>query len=116
MRFRPVLSLSLIAGVAGVLLAPNAVRNAHHPQAHKHAAYPLPIQGLLQHQKTFTSEDAGGPPGPKFSVREQDESLCRAGSRQWTGWIHVSEEKSLFFCKQGWVVMRASAYLVSRVL
>lgn len=36
--------------------------------------------------------------GTRFNVTEQDENICDAGSRQWTGWIHVSDEKSLFFC------------------
>ncbi|KXJ91530.1 Alpha/Beta hydrolase protein [Microdochium bolleyi] len=32
-----------------------------------------------------------------FTVREQKEDICKAGSRQWTGWIDVSPEKSLFY-------------------
>ncbi|KAH8645499.1 Alpha/Beta hydrolase protein [Xylariales sp. PMI_506] len=33
----------------------------------------------------------------KFTLREQNEEICDAGSRQWTGWINVSDEKRLFF-------------------
>jgi hypothetical protein len=36
--------------------------------------------------------------GISFSVSEQNESICNAGSRQWTGWANISNEKSLFFC------------------
>ncbi|KAI2612651.1 alpha/beta-hydrolase [Hypoxylon fragiforme] len=38
-----------------------------------------------------------GATGRKFRVKEQTDDICRAGSRQWTGWIDISEEKSLFF-------------------
>ena len=33
------------------------------------------------------------------TFREQNDQVCDAGSRQWTGWINVSEEKRLFFCE-----------------
>ncbi|KAI2601740.1 alpha/beta-hydrolase [Hypoxylon sp. NC1633] len=33
----------------------------------------------------------------KFNVREQSEKICDAGSQQWTGWVHVSDEKNLFY-------------------
>lgn len=36
--------------------------------------------------------------GIRFNVTEQDDSICDAGNRQWTGWVHVSDQKSLFFC------------------
>ena len=36
--------------------------------------------------------------GLRFNITEQDASICDAGSRQWTGWVHVSDEKALFFC------------------
>lgn len=36
--------------------------------------------------------------GTRFNITEQDQFICDAGSRQWTGWVHVSKEKSLFFC------------------
>jgi hypothetical protein len=36
---------------------------------------------------------------PKYTLYEQSEEICNAGSRQWTGWINVSDEKKLFFCK-----------------
>ncbi|KAH8590567.1 Alpha/Beta hydrolase protein [Bisporella sp. PMI_857] len=32
-----------------------------------------------------------------FTLREQSDEVCDAGSRQWTGWVDVSEEKRLFF-------------------
>lgn len=34
-----------------------------------------------------------------YTLREQNDQVCDAGSRQWTGWINVSEEKRLFFCE-----------------
>ncbi|ORY66577.1 Alpha/Beta hydrolase protein [Pseudomassariella vexata] len=33
----------------------------------------------------------------KFTLYEQSEDICDAGSRQWTGWVNVSDEKKLFF-------------------
>lgn len=37
--------------------------------------------------------------GVPYTLREQNDQVCDARSRQWTGWIDVSEEKKLFFCK-----------------
>lgn len=36
--------------------------------------------------------------GAKFSVREQGEDICEAGTKQWTGTIDVGDGKSIFFC------------------
>ncbi|KLP12710.1 PRC1-carboxypeptidase y, serine-type protease [Fusarium fujikuroi] len=35
---------------------------------------------------------------PTFSVTPQSSDICDAGSRQWTGTVSVTEEKSMFFC------------------
>lgn len=35
---------------------------------------------------------------PVFTVREQSSDLCDAGSRQWTGTVNVTADKSMFFC------------------
>ena len=37
-------------------------------------------------------------PGSNFEVREQSPDLCDAGSRQWTGTVNVTADKSMFFC------------------
>lgn len=34
-----------------------------------------------------------------YTVTEQDDTLCDAGTRQWTGSINVTDKKSIFFCK-----------------
>jgi hypothetical protein len=55
--------------------------------------------------------------GMGFNITEQDESICDAGSRQWTGWVHVSNEKSLFFCKAEFRnLLLLGAANISRVL
>lgn len=35
---------------------------------------------------------------PPFSITHQSSDICDAGSRQWTGTVSVTEEKSMFFC------------------
>ncbi|KAK8027714.1 hypothetical protein PG991_004770 [Apiospora marii] len=40
---------------------------------------------------------AGAKRGLPYTLQEQNDQVCDAGSRQWTGWINVSEEKKLFF-------------------
>ena len=35
---------------------------------------------------------------PLFTLREQSSDLCDAGSRQWTGTVNVTADKSMFFC------------------
>jgi hypothetical protein len=35
---------------------------------------------------------------PVFTVHEQSSDLCDAGSRQWTGTVNVTADKSMFFC------------------
>ncbi|KAK7940719.1 alpha/beta-hydrolase, partial [Apiospora aurea] len=46
-------------------------------------------------QRPLSSADLGS--GLPYTLREQNSQACDAGSRQWTGWINVSEEKRLFF-------------------
>jgi hypothetical protein len=48
-----------------------------------------------QEQKPLTDETASE---PFFTLREQSYDLCDAGSRQWTGTVNVTAEKSMFFC------------------
>ncbi|KAH9897374.1 alpha/beta-hydrolase [Xylariomycetidae sp. FL2044] len=56
----------------------------HYPAADQQNQQQRPLQG-----------SGGAETG--YAVREQHENICAAGSRQYTGWIDVSEEKSLFF-------------------
>ncbi|KAI8665317.1 hypothetical protein NCS56_00967400 [Fusarium sp. Ph1] len=48
-----------------------------------------------QEQKPLTGVDEL--PGSNFEVREQSPDLCDAGSRQWTGTVNVTADKSMFF-------------------
>lgn len=36
---------------------------------------------------------------PHFSRTQQNDSLCDAGSAQWTGSIRVGKDRNLFYCK-----------------
>ncbi|EKJ69548.1 hypothetical protein FPSE_10259 [Fusarium pseudograminearum CS3096] len=47
-----------------------------------------------QEQKPLTDAIASK---PFFTVREQSSDLCDAGSRQWTGTVNVTADKSMFF-------------------
>lgn len=38
-------------------------------------------------------------PAP-FTLRKQSKELCDAGSEYWTGVVNVTDDKSIFFCKQ----------------
>lgn len=97
MRLSLALSLTLISSVAAVLVTPNSVRNARHFQEDEGVLHARSVASFTDsRQKPLFSTGAA----TKFSVHEQGEAICRAGSRQWTGWIDVSEEKSLFFCKR----------------
>lgn len=49
-----------------------------------------------QEQKPLTGIDE--PPSSSFEVRGQSPDLCDAGSRQWTGTVNVTADKSMFFC------------------
>lgn len=51
--------------------------------------------GVSQEQKPLSDETANT---PLFTLREQSSDLCDAGSRQWTGTVNVTTEKSMFFC------------------
>ncbi|KAM5354841.1 hypothetical protein ACJ41O_001487 [Fusarium nematophilum] len=50
-------------------------------------------QGHTSQQFLGTPVDAQ----PAFTVTQQSADLCDAGSRQWTGTVNVTEEKSMFF-------------------
>ncbi|KAK8055719.1 hypothetical protein PG993_000946 [Apiospora rasikravindrae] len=54
-----------------------------------------PVLNLDAAQRPLSSADLGS--GPPYTLREQNDQVCDAGSRQWTGWINVSEEKRLFY-------------------
>ncbi|KAF5667142.1 carboxypeptidase Y like A [Fusarium heterosporum] len=47
-----------------------------------------------QDQKPLTEEITFK---PSFSLRQQSSDLCDAGSRQWTGTVNVTADKSMFF-------------------
>lgn len=76
---------------AALLVAPvvNGLPRAHHSQ--------IPLN-FISPQETFTPSLMSVPDHYPFVVREQNESICDAGSKQWTGQVEVSEEKKLFFC------------------
>lgn len=57
-----------------------------------------PFQPRQQQQKPLSQPSTAYATPGRFTVREQTADVCDAGSRQWTGWIDVSPEKSLFFC------------------
>lgn len=102
MRFHVSIALALVSSVAGLLVTPDLARTARNARAqsvdeHERPPFSGSIMSPLHdfQQKPLDS----GSTGARFNVREQSDTVCRAGSRQWTGWIHVSEEKSLFFCK-----------------
>ncbi|KAF5022698.1 hypothetical protein F66182_5246 [Fusarium sp. NRRL 66182] len=50
---------------------------------------------LSQEQKPLA--DKGETTKSSFTVREQSSDLCDAGSRQWTGTVNVTADKSMFF-------------------
>lgn len=49
-----------------------------------------------QEQKPLAGVDES--PSPNFEAREQSPDLCDAGSKQWTGKVNVTADKSMFFC------------------
>ncbi|KAI1374715.1 alpha/beta-hydrolase [Hypoxylon crocopeplum] len=82
--------LTTAVGVAGLLVTPNlAPSNQHQPLILPNVGGPIYSDSQ---QKPLLLKT-----GSKYSVREQTKDICDAGSRQWTGWAHVSDEKSLFF-------------------
>lgn len=46
---------------------------------------------------------------PTFSVTQQYSDICDTGSRQWTGTVTVTEEKSMFFCTSATPLTTATA-------
>lgn len=63
-------------------------------------------QQQKQKQKPLGQPSSAYATPGRFTVREQTADVCDAGSRQWTGWIDVSPEKSLFFCMCMFLVKR----------
>lgn len=56
-------------------------------------------------QRTFLAGNDGRAantvtPFGKVNLIKQDESICDAGSAQWTGLIPVGDDRKLFFCKR----------------
>ncbi|RSL82835.1 hypothetical protein CEP52_016863 [Fusarium oligoseptatum] len=56
-------------------------------------------QGKILKQGHDFQHVLGNPPDaqPAFTVKQQSANLCDAGSRQWTGTVNVTDEKSMFF-------------------
>ncbi|KAH7027383.1 Alpha/Beta hydrolase protein [Microdochium trichocladiopsis] len=52
---------------------------------------------LPRQQKPLSKPSTAYATPGRFTVSEQTEDICNAGGRQWTGWVDVSPEKSLFF-------------------
>lgn len=56
------------------------------------SASPLVFGGEQQQPLSSSASKA------HFTVREQDDTLCHSGARQWTGTVNVTDERSMFFC------------------
>lgn len=79
---------------------------------------PLLLQvvfGSSQQPLTLLDDDhwyfaRGGLEGYSLRIKEHTQAgaegalLCDAGSKQYTGWLDVSEERSLFFCKESTIL------------
>jgi len=65
------------AATCGLLLSPGAAAFAISPDTQR----PIGIENV-QH-----------------TIRELDDRVCKANTRQWSGNVHVSAEKSLFYCE-----------------
>lgn len=46
-------------------------------------------------QRVLIEPQSGAP----FTLSPQTEEICKAGSKQWTGSINVTDDKSIFYCK-----------------
>ncbi|KAM0207169.1 hypothetical protein ACHAQD_012175 [Fusarium lateritium] len=58
--------------------------------------FQVPLQSISN--KHISEVKTNPPPyGAAFTVREQDSELCDAGSRQWTGTVNITGDKSIFF-------------------
>jgi hypothetical protein len=57
---------------------------------HTTAAADLPVPGSLSGSSAL---------GYSWNVKAQNESLCDAGGKQWTGTVKVTPERTLFFCE-----------------
>lgn len=55
------------------------------------SASPLVFGGEQQQPLSSSASKA------HFTVREQDDTLCHSGARQWTGTVNVTDERSMFF-------------------
>jgi len=55
--------------------------------------------GISQQQSVLSPDIGYSSACCNFTVREQNDSICNAGVKQWTGLVDVSNEKKLFFCK-----------------
>lgn len=92
-------ALTFVPSVTSVLIAPNFKRNGHSQNKYQRRTVTGGSAVFSDVSQKPLHRGNEGDGEKLFSVREQTEAVCRAGSRQWTGWIHVSDEKSLFFCK-----------------
>lgn len=74
-------------------------------------------QGLFvngQQQKPLIGADE--PPRVNFEVRDQSPDVCDAGSRQWTGTVNVTADKSMFFCTYTRARFGGFGLIIARVL
>lgn len=67
-----------------------------HPRSH---AAGIGYQAVLQQQEISLGGMSSEELDLKYTLREQNDSICNAGVKQWTGLVDVSEEKKLFFCE-----------------
>ncbi|KAH9905658.1 alpha/beta-hydrolase [Xylariomycetidae sp. FL2044] len=98
------LMLSSAPAALGLLITPNEALAAHGLNSYRAAS---PTSAHPASWSVARGADAQVPLAPnrldaesperRFDVREQSQDVCQAGSRQWTGWIDVSEAKRLFF-------------------
>jgi hypothetical protein len=60
---------------------------------------PVVAKPIFEHEANQKPLLQAAAESDKYTIRAQSDEICDAGSRQWTGWIRISDEKRLFFCK-----------------
>ena len=68
-------------------------------------------QIVRQSQDRLPSGPVQNMEGREFTIIPQGEDICRAGSKQWTGTVNVSNDNALFYCKL--ILTRAGVHLGS---
>lgn len=56
------------------------------------------VDGPSAQQPIHTDSQGGKIQADGWMVQEQDSRVCDAGSRQFTGRVNVTDDKSMFFC------------------